>query len=439
MTKESDALWISGGRVIDPANKRDESGDVFIADGKIVPDMSTAQKKKARHIEADGLVVCPGLVDIHVHLREPGQTHKESIASGSRAAAAGGFTSIVCMPNTTPPADNVGTIQQIKDAIKRDAVVNVYPTGCITTGMNGESLAPIGSLKNSGVVAITDDGFCVQNNEIMRHALEYAHMFDLVVMDHCQDYALTKGAVMNEGIWSLRLGLIGWPNSAEDIIVNRNVILSAYTGARLHLQHITSAYSVEVIRRAKARKIPITAEVCPHHIHLTEECLKNYDTNFKMNPPLRTEDDRQALIEGLRDGAIDCIATDHAPHIDYEKDVEFDYAPFGVIGLETALAVSIDALVQSKHATLPQLIEWLTYRPSDILKLNKGTLSPGADADVIIFDPEEAWTVHTDQFQSQSKNSPWVGRTLNGKVKHTLVGGKTVWDGKRITTTDQSN
>ena len=439
MAKASNTLWISGGRIIDPANNRDESGDIFIADGKIAPDMSAAQKKKARRIEADGLVVCPGLVDIHVHLREPGQTHKESIASGSRAAAAGGFTSIVCMPNTMPPADNVGTIQQIKDAIERDAVVNVYPTGCITSGMQGESLAPIGSLKNAGVVAITDDGSCVQNNEIMRNALKYAHMFDLVVMDHCQDYALTNGAVMNEGIWSLRLGLIGWPNSAEDIIVNRNVILSAYTGARLHLQHITSAYSVEVIRRAKARNVPVTAEACPHHLHLTDECLKNYDTNFKMNPPLRTEDDRQALIEGLQDGAIDCIATDHAPHTDYEKDVEFDYAPFGVIGLETALAVSLEALVHTSQVTLPQLLGWLTFKPSDILNLDKGNLSPGADADVIIFDPEEAWTVSADHFQSQSKNSPWVGRTLKGKVKHTLVAGKIVWDGERITTPAQGD
>ena len=348
-------LWIARARVIDPAAKRDAVGDLFVADGVIVPSLSAAAKKRAKKIDGKGLVACPGLVDIHVHFREPGQTHKETIATGSRAAAAGGFTTVVCMPNTVPPADNVGTIQFIKDAVKRDAVVKVLPTGCITVGMKGQALAPIGSLQRAGVVAITDDGDCVQSNELMRRALEYAKMFDLAVMDHCQDASMTQNAVMNEGIVSTRLGLRGWPHAAEDIIVARDVILSEYTGAHVHLQHISSKYSVDVIRRAKARGARVTAEATPHHLALTEEALGGYDTNFKMNPPLRTERDRRALIAGLRDGTLDCISTDHAPHTDYEKDKEFDYAPNGVLGLETALAVSLGVLVREAKFKLPLL------------------------------------------------------------------------------------
>src|SRR5471032_147057 len=282
-------LWISNARVIDPAAKRDAAGSIFIRDGKFVASLSAAEKKRAKKIDARGLVACPGLVDIHVHFREPGQTHKETIATGSHCAAAGGFTTVVCMPNTVPPADNAGTIQFIKDAAKRGAVVHVYPTGCITAGMKGQALAPFGSLQRAGVVAITDDGDCVQSNELMRRALEYAKMFGLPIMDHCQDASMTVGAVMNEGKMSTRLGLRGWPHAAEDLIVSRNVILSSYTGAHIHLQHISSAYSVQIVRRAKRRGIRITAEATPHHIALTDDLLAGYDTNFKMNPPLRTE------------------------------------------------------------------------------------------------------------------------------------------------------
>lgn len=426
----SKVLWISGGRVIDPANNRDESGDVFAVDGRVVSSLSEEQKSAARRIDAGGLVVCPGFVDIHVHLREPGQTHKENIASGTRAAAAGGFTTVVCMPNTEPPADNAGTIQFIKDAIARDAVVNVYPTGCITVGRQGERLAPTGSLKRAGVVAITDDGDCVQNNEIMRRAVEYAKMFDICVMDHCQDAALTEGSVMNEGANSIRFGLGGWPNSAEDIIVSRNVILSSYSGAHIHLQHITSAYAVDIIRRAKQRGIRITAEASPHHISLTDDLLKTYDVNYKMNPPLRTEEDRQALISGLLDGTLDCIATDHAPHTDYEKDREFDYAPFGIIGLETALAVCLQTLVVAGKCDLPFLVSLLTNKPAKVLKLDAGTLSPGAMADITIFDPEREWTANPDDYQSRSVNSPWNGQQLRGKVAQTIVAGEIVWSGE---------
>jgi len=425
------SLWISNARVIDPASGRDEVGNLFIDDGKIVASLSAEKKKRAKKIDARGLVACPGLVDIHVHFREPGQTHKETILTGSHAAAAGGFTSVVCMPNTSPVADTAGTIQYITDAIRRDAVVKIYPTGCITVGMKGQSLAPIGSLKRAGVVAITDDGECVQNNEIMRRAVEYAKMFDLPIMDHCQDASLTQGAVMNEGIMSIRLGLRGWPNAAEDIIVSRNVILSTYTGAHIHMQHISSKNSVEILRRAKSRGVHVTAEATPHHIALTDAELATYDTNFKMNPPLRTEVDRQEIIAGLRDGTLDCISTDHAPHTDYEKDKEFDYAPNGILGLETSLAVTLQVLVRDNKFKLSQVIDLMTRKPAEICKLQAGTLAVGAAGDVCLFDPEESWVYNTKKGFSKSSNSPWHGETLTGRVKTTIVDGRIVFaDGK---------
>jgi dihydroorotase len=424
-------LWIKNGRVIDPATKRDKAGDVFIAAGKIVASFTAAQKKSAKVIDARGLVVCPGLVDIHVHFREPGQTHKETILTGSQAAAAGGFTTVVCMPNTVPPADNAGTVELINNAA-RSAAVHVYPTGCITTGMKGEQLAPHGSLKKAGVVAITDDGLCVESNELMRRAVEYAKMFDLTVLDHCQDESLTQGAVMNEGTVSTRLGLRGWPHAAEDIIVARNIILSAYSGAHIHMQHISSAMSVELMRRAKKDGINVTAEATPHHIALTEEALGTYDTNFKMNPPLRTEADRKAIIAGLRDGTLDCIGTDHAPHAPDEKDREFDYAPNGITGLETALPVCLDVLVRQSKFKLPFVIDLMTRRAANILKLPAGTLAAGAPADVCIFDPDETWLYDARKGFSKSLNSPWSGQKLTGRVKTTVVSGRIVFANGKI-------
>ena len=426
------SLWIQNARVIDPAAKRDATGDLFVRDGLVVDSLPATEKKRAKKIDAAGLVACPGLVDIHVHFREPGQTHKETIATGTRAAAAGGVTTVVCMPNTSPVADTVGTIQFIKDAVRRDAVVKVFPTGCITTGMKGQALAPIGSLARAGVVAITDDGDCVQDNELMRRAVEYAKMFDLCVMDHCQDHSMTKGAVMNEGVVSTRLGLKGWPNAAEDLIVARNVILSEYTGAHIHLQHISSKFSVDVIRRAKSRGARITAEATPHHLALTDDCLGTYDTNFKMNPPLRTEVDRQALIAGLKDGTLDIVATDHAPHTDYEKDREFDLAPNGILGLETSLAVTLQVLVRENKFKLPFVIDLMTRKPADVLKLPAGRLTPGAAADICLFDPEEKWTYDAKAGFSKSSNSPWHGKTLTGRVKTTIVDGRIVFAGGRI-------
>ncbi|HEY4301405.1 MAG TPA: dihydroorotase [Candidatus Didemnitutus sp.] len=424
-------LWITNGRVIDPASRRDARGDVFAVDGKFVRSLSAAQKKQAQKIDAGGRVVCPGLVDIHVHFREPGQTHKETILTGSHAAAAGGFTTVVCMPNTAPPADNPGTIQLINAAASK-AAIRVLPTGCITVAMKGAQLAPHGSLKNAGVVALTDDGLCIQSNELMHRAVEYARMFDLPVLDHCQDESMTQGAVMNEGPVSIRLGLRGWPNAAEDVIVARNIILSAYSGAHIHMQHISSAMSVELLRRAKKDGIRVSGEATPHHIAFTDESLRTYDTNFKMNPPLRTATDRRAIIAGLRDGTLDCIGTDHAPHSPDDKDREFDYAPNGIIGLETALPVCLDVLVRQNRFKLPLVIDLMTRRGAALLKLPAGTLAAGANADICLFDPDEEWTYQADQGFSKSRNSPWNGRKMTGRVKTTIVGGRVVFDGGKI-------
>ena len=405
-------MRIKGGRVIDPANGVDEIRDVCIDAGKIV------DSADGEVIDAAGKIVVPGLIDMHVHLREPGRSDKETIETGTRCAARGGFTSVVCMPNTSPPADTAGTISFIK---QRPACVNVFPTGAISRELKGEELAPIGSLKKAGVVAITDDGHCVQNNELMRRAVEYAKMFDLPVLDHCQDYNLVADGVMHEGYWSTALGLHGWPASGEDVIVARNILLAELCDWHIHCQHISSARSVELIREARKRGVKISAEACPHHFTLTDECVKDYDTNFKMNPPLRTERDRDAIVEGLADGTIEIIASDHAPHCNYEKEVEFDVAPFGIIGLETELALSLE-LVRKKVLTLPALVEKLTVKPAKLLRLNKGTLSVGADADVTIIDPDIEWTYDVTQSASKSRNSPFHGWRLRGRAVRTIVG-----------------
>jgi dihydroorotase len=408
-------MRIKNGRVIDPANGVDEIRDLCIEAGKIVAHAD------GEVIDAAGKLVVPGLIDIHVHLREPGHGDKETIETGTRCAARGGFTSVVCMPNTNPPADNAGTISFIK---QRPASVHVFPTGAISKELKGEELAPIGSLQRAGVVAITDDGHCVQNNELMRRAVEYAKMFDLPVLDHCQDYNLVADGVMHEGYWSAALGLRGWPASGEDVIVARNILLAELCDWHIHCQHISSVRSVELIREAKTRGVKISAEACPHHFTLTDEGVKTYDTNFKMNPPLRTDRDRQALLDGLADGTIEIIASDHAPHCNYEKEVEFDVAPFGIIGLETELALSLE-LVRKKVLTLPALIEKFTTKPATLLRLNKGTLTVGADADVTIIDPDIEWTYDVTQSASKSRNSPFHGWPLKGKAVRTIVGGVT--------------
>ena len=419
------ATLFKGGRVIDPANAVNEVCDLRVEDGKIVKEFSMAAEPVT--VDVSGKVVCPGLIDIHVHLREPGQSAKETIETGTRAAAAGGFTSIVAMPNTSPPVDGVNTVSWILQRAKEKGAVNVFPTGCISQGMQGELLAPIGSLWKAGVVAITDDGRCIQNNELMRRALEYARMFNLPVMDHCQDTLLSADGVMNEGYWSAVLGLKGWPAIAEEVIVARNALLAELTGCHVHCQHVTTAGAVRIIREARERGVPISGEVCPHHICLTDEKLQNYDSNFKMNPPLRTSKDIKALLEGVRDGTIEYLASDHAPHCNYEKEVEIDDAPFGIVGLETELALFHTHLVLGKVITLSQMIERLTVRPARLLRLTKGTLEVGADADVTVFDPGLKWTVDKTKFLSKSHNTPFHGMELTGRAVLTMVGGRPIW------------
>ncbi|MGF1530207.1 MAG: dihydroorotase [Puniceicoccaceae bacterium] len=423
---------LQNARIIDPQPGIDRTGDLLIRDRFIVDSLTSAELESATVYDLQGKVVTPGLVDIHVHFREPGQTHKESIRSGSRAAAAGGFTSVVCMPNTSPVCDTPGTIQQILHAAERDSIIRIYPTGCLTRGMNGEEMAPIGSLARAGVVAVTDDGRCVQSNEIMRQVVIYANMFNLPVMDHCQDYSLTREATVNEGDWSLRLGLKGWPREAEEIIVARNIIIARTTGAQIHMQHISCKEAVDAIRQAKASGIRVTAEASPHHLSLTDACIKNYDTIFKMNPPLRTEEDQLAIIEGLRDGTLDCIATDHAPHAGFEKDVEFDQAPFGVIGLETALAVSLTELYHRRGFKLGQVVDLLSSAGARVARLPHGTLTPGSLADVTVVDPEKIWRVDPAKFHSLSRNCPWNGEELRGKVEMTFFEGRLVFDQDQI-------
>jgi dihydroorotase len=423
------ATIVRNGRVIDPANKRDEVGDVCIEDGKIVASKSGIRNPEAEieEVDAKGLIVAPGLIDMHVHLREPGFGHKETIESGARAAAAGGFTTIVCMPNTSPAADNPSTIAWIKNRAA-SACVNVLPTGAISKGLAGEELAPIGSLAQAGVVAITDDGHCVQNHELMRRAVEYARMVSVPVLDHCQDYNLVGSGVVNEGYWSTLLGLPGWPAAGEEVIVMRNILLSELCDHHIHCQHVTAAKSVRLLREARRRGVKISGEVCPHHIALTDEAIQNFDTNYKMNPPLRAQTDVDALLEGISDGTLSVLASDHAPHADFEKEVEFDAAPFGIIGLETALGLFLDLLVH-KHRKIDivRLIKMCTVEPAKLLKLEAGTLSVGASADVTLLNPDLEWTVQIDKFESGSRNSPFDGWKLKGRAVRTIVGGKTVW------------
>jgi dihydroorotase len=424
------ATIIRNGRVIDPANKRNEIADIYIADGKIVDSKSAIRnpKSEAEEVDARGLIVAPGLIDMHVHLREPGFSHKETIESGARAAAAGGFTTVVCMPNTSPVPDNPSTIAWIRDRAAAIACVNVLPTGAISKNLAGEELAPIGSLAQAGVVAITDDGHCIQNHELMRRAVEYARMVGVPLLDHCQDYNLVGNGVVHEGYWSTLLGLPGWPAAGEEAIVMRNILLAELCDHHIHCQHVSTAGSVRLLREARARGVKISGEICPHHIALTDDAIQSFDTNYKVNPPLRSEKDVGALLEGIADETLSVLCSDHAPHAHFEKEVEFDVAPFGIIGLETELGLFINLLVHKhRKIDIARLIAMYTVEPARLLKLDAGTLSAGARADVTLINPELEWTVKVDQFHSASRNSPFDGWELKGRAVHTIVGGKTVW------------
>ncbi|MEW6359133.1 MAG: dihydroorotase [Planctomycetota bacterium] len=417
------SILIKGGKVFDPSQNLERVADVLIEAGKI-KSVGKAARKASITIDAKGLIVAPGLIDMHVHLREPGNEDEETIASGSAAAVAGGFTSVACMPNTDPPVDNEASAEFVFLQAERARMANIYPIGTITMGREGVDIAEIGQLSRGGVVGFSDDGDTVQNAGVMRIALQYARMFDRPIISHCEDKNLVGSGVMHSGYVSMVLGLPGMPSAGEEIIVNRDITLAETTGAKLHIAHVSTAGSVDLIRRAKKRGVKVTAEVTPHHLALTDECVRSYDPNFKMNPPLRTEKDQKALLKGLKDGTIDVIASDHAPHTVEEKDVEFGLAPFGVIGMESTLGVLFKTLIRKKVLTLSQMIAKLTVGPARVLGIPKGTLRPGADADVTIIDPDLEWTIDASKFKSKSRNCPFHGWKVKGKAVRTIVGGE---------------
>ena len=417
-------MLIKNGHVIDPANKVDEKLDILVSEGKIAKlgKSGSISANGAQVIDAAGKLVVPGLIDMHVHLREPGFEYKETISTGTAAAKAGGFTSVCCMPNTNPINDNRSVTEFILSQA-RSAAARVYPIGAITKGSKGEELAEMGELHSAGCRAISDDGKPVANAAIMRRALEYSKIFDMLVISHCEDSALAAKGVMNEGIVSTELGLRGIPRAAEDVMTSRDISLAELSGGRLHIAHVSTAGAVRMIRDAKSRGVKVTAETCPHYFSLTEEAVRGYNTMAKMNPPLRTSDDVAAIKEGLKDGTIDVIVTDHAPHAADEKSGEFDYAPFGIVGLETSLGLTLK-LVDEGVLSLADAIRKLSAQPAAILKIDKGTLSAGSDADITIIDPSEEWVVDSSCFKSKSKNTPFNGWKLKGRAVQTIVGGK---------------
>jgi len=425
-------LLIKGGKVVSPADDLNEELDLLVVDGKVTEVAEEIDAPEAEVIDATGKIVTPGLIDMHVHLREPGFEHKEDIKSGTESAAAGGFTSVACMPNTEPVVDNATVVNYINDKAKINAKVNVFPIGSITKGLEGKELAEIGFMKEAGIVAISDDGETVMNSELMKLALEYVKAFDLPVISHCEDKTLTENGVVHEGYYSTVTGLDAIPAAAEDIIVARDIRLAEMTGTPLHIAHVSTKRAVELVRDAKARGVQVTAEVTPHHFTLTDEAITTFDTNTKVNPPLRSSEDVTAIKEGLADGTIDVIATDHAPHAWEEKDVEYDYAPFGIAGLETALPLVITELVKPEVLSLEEAIEKLTINPAQILSLNKGRLTVGEDADITVIDLDQEYEVDANKFYSKGKNSPFIGEVLGGRAVATIVNGKLVMKNNEI-------
>lgn len=424
------SLLIKNGRVIDPASGLDKVSDVWIEDGVVRGAGETFSKAGAEVIDATGLIVAPGFIDMHVHLREPGFEHAETIETGSRAAAAGGFTSICPMPNTAPVNDNATVTSYIIETARRNAQVNVFPIGAITMGSRGEDLSAIGSMKKAGAVAISDDGRPVMNARVMRRAMEFARSFDLPVIDHCEDLHLSAGGDMHEGLESTRLGLRGIPGCSEDVMVARDILLAEVTGARFHVAHISSAHAVEMVRYAKARGLKVTAEVTPHHLTLADTDMAPYDSNYKMKPPLRSTRDVTAVVAGLVSGAVEVIATDHAPHAGNDKMQEFEKCPFGILGLETALGIALERLVHNGKINLPKLVALFTFNPARILGIDRGTLRTGVPGDVTVFSADQKWTYDVSKSASKSRNSPFHMKEFRGGPVVTVVGGRVVWSGR---------
>jgi dihydroorotase len=432
-------LVIRNGRVMDPATGLDAICDVAIEDGRIAAIGQNLALTGALEFDATGRIVAPGFIDMHVHLREPGFEYAETIESGSRAAAAGGFTSICCMPNTSPVNDSATVTSYIKERAERHAVVNVFPIGAITKNSAGEELAAVGLMKEAGIVAISDDGRPVMNARVMRRAMETAQSFGLPVIDHCEDLHLSAGGDMNEGIQSVRFGLRGIPAASEDVMVARDILLAELTGARFHVAHISSRHSVAMVAFAKARGLAVTCEATPHHFALSDDSMPPYDSNYKMKPPLRSACDIGAVTTGIVSGAVDAIATDHAPHAGSEKMQEFEKCPFGILGLETAIGVTLERLVHTGKIPLMRMLELFTTGPDRVLNLNRGRLAAGAAADITIFDTERGWTYDVNRSASKSRNSPFHGQTFRGGPVATLVNGKIVWtaDGFALTGASQ--
>jgi dihydroorotase len=420
-------LLIKNGTVIDPSTGFNGVADVWIEDGVIAQVGADLAPGDAEIFDATGLVVAPGFIDMHVHLREPGFEHAETIESGSRAAAAGGFTSICPMPNTAPVNDNATVTSYIVEKARRHALVNVFPIGAITKGSKGEELAAIGAMRQAGAVAISDDGRPVMNARMMRRAMEFARSLSIPVIDHCEDLHLSAGGDMHEGLQSVRLGLRGIPGCSEDVMVARDILLAEVTGARYHVAHISSRHSVEMVAFAKSRGLPVTAEATPHHLALADSDMTPYDSNYKMKPPLRCSGDVGAVVQGIVSGAVDAIATDHAPHPGSEKMQEFEQCPFGILGLETALGVSLEQLVHTGKITVARLVELFTTGPARILSLDRGTLRTGAPADVTIFSTSREWTYDVNRSFSKSRNSPFDGKLFKGGPVATIVAGDIVW------------
>lgn len=423
-------ILLRGGRIVDPSQQMDAVGDLLLVDGAVAAVGGELEAPEgARVIDAGGRVVTPGLIDVHVHLREPGQEHKETIASGARAAAAGGFTAVVAMPNTDPVIDSPALVAFVAAQGLRAEAARVYPTGAISLGLAGERLAPIGEMIEAGAVAVTDDGHPIMDSGLMRLALEYARGFGVPVADHPEDLGLSGEGQMNEGVVSSRLGVRGKPNASEDVHIVRDLLVAEFTGGHIHLQHVSSRFGVEAIRQAKARGVHVTAEASPHHLLLTDEAVDGYRTEAKMNPPLRTEADRAAVMEGLRDGTLDVIATDHAPHHYDEKERAFDDAPNGIVGLETAVGLMLTHVVGKGVLDLSTLVERMSVQPARAFGLPGGTLAVGSPADVTVLDLEAEWTVDPEAFVSLSSNMPFAGWELTGRAVTTIVDGRVVWEG----------